>query len=54
MNKIGVSNFSLKDIIKPTRKRLIVFLSELINVIKFRELMLEGYQSCLQESVSLK
>eukprot|EP00767_Chilomastix_cuspidata_P002293 gnl/Chilomastix_cuspidata/2422.p1 GENE.gnl/Chilomastix_cuspidata/2422~~gnl/Chilomastix_cuspidata/2422.p1 ORF type:complete len:452 (+),score=99.49 gnl/Chilomastix_cuspidata/2422:30-1358(+) len=40
----GVTDFSIRDLVRPTRRRLIVHLSALFNFVRFRELHLKEYQ----------
>jgi len=53
MSKIGVENFSIRDVIKPEPLRLRRDLSALINFAKFREDRMVLFEECTYQSVRL-
>lgn len=53
MVHVGVPNFGMGDLIRPTGERVIAVLSGLINFTKFREEKLPAYEECLVQSEEL-
>ena len=51
MTEVGLEDFSIRDILKPERKRVIMILSAIINFCKFREERMQVFEQCTIKSV---
>lgn len=54
MSKIGVENFSIRDLIRPEAPQVRRILSAIINFAKFREERMSVYEQCTQKADELE